>query len=436
MKKGKYLAPREGNPLLAVVKILAAVLAVIIVAFGAWLWFAPEELPEEDASMNSVPATTVPETTQPPQTQPTETQPTEPEVPEEPVERQQARTILAGMTQEEKIYQLFFVVPEQLTNGGSVTQADEDMQTALAERPVGGIILFEENIEDPGQTKTMISGMQSYSKLGLFIGVDEEGGTVRRLGSNQKMGITDVGPMLDIGKNGDTEEARKAGKTIGEELAKLGINVDFAPVADVFSNPENKVIGDRAFSDDPQVAAQMVAAAVEGFQESGVLCTLKHFPGHGDTKEDSHTDTAISNKTLEQMRECEFVPFQAGIQAGAPFVMMGHITVPQVTQEDVPASLSSEVVTGLLREEMGYNGLVISDAMNMGAITEHYATGEATVMALKAGVDIILMPKDLDDAVEGVEDALADGTLTQQELDEKVLRILETKIRAGIIKPL
>ena len=343
----------------------------------------------------------------------------------------QAMEILATMSQEEKIYQLFMVTPEQLTGwGGAVTQTGETSRNAIASKPVGGIIYFSQNLETRDQTISMISGIQEASKLGLFIGVDEEGGSVVRIADNANMGTRWFPAM---GKISGTESAHEVGYVTGNQIKALGFNLDFAPVADVFSNPNNTVIGNRAFSSDPHIAAEMVAACTSGFRDSGILCTLKHFPGHGDTGTDSHYGSAQSNKTLEELEACEFLPFQAGIDAGANVVMMGHVTLPNVTEEDLPATLSYEIVTGILREKLGYNGLVITDAMNMGAIVNHYSSGEAAVLALQAGVDMILMPNDLNDAVKGVQKALENGELTQAQIDEKVLRILQIKIEAGII---
>lgn len=431
MKKGKYLAPGQSSPNYGWLWTVVALLLVAVLVLGIWLWFSGQEPEDEDREDEK--ETTV-------ETEPSEapTQPTEPPVPDVPPMSEtemQARQILDSMTREEKVYQLFIVQQEQITGVGTAVQSGETTRQAIEKYPVGGIIYFAQNLETREQVSAMIEGIQSYSKLGLFISVDEEGGPVVRLADNAAMDIHWFDAMLTIGKTGDTEKAYEVGNTIGSQIGELGFNLDFAPVADVFSNPNNTVIGKRAFSSDPEVAAQMVAACVEGFNDSGILCTLKHFPGHGDTGADSHYGAAESTKTLEQLRECEFLPFQAGIDAGAPVIMMGHITLPNVTEEDIPATLSREIVTGLLREELGFEGLVITDAMNMGAITNHYSNGEAAVLAMQAGVDMILMPNDLTDSVDGILEALENGELTQEQIDEKVLRILMTKIDAGIIQP-
>jgi beta-N-acetylhexosaminidase len=345
---------------------------------------------------------------------------------------QKVNELMSTLSLEEKIYQLFIVTQEQLTGSSAVTKTDSVAKEAIHDKPVGGIIYFEENIVEPEQCKKMIQKIQSYSHIPLFIAVDEEGGRVARLGQNSTMGTTAFPSMSTIGSTGDTERAYEVGKTIGEDIAQYGFNVDFAPVADVNSNPDNPVIGDRSFNSDPKVVADMVSAAVRGFKDSGILCTLKHFPGHGDTKADSHYGYAEVDKNLEELKAVEFVPFEAGIKAGADFVMVGHLSTPKVTENGLPATLSKEMLD-ILKKNMGFDGLVITDSMSMGAITEHYSASEAAVMALEAGIDIILMPANLDEAASGIKEAVNDGRITEDRIDESVRRILITKINAAIM---
>ncbi len=370
--------------------------------------------------------TTVPETTQ---TSEITEAPTEETVPEttEPVSR--AQEILDGMTPEEKVYQLFIVTQEQLTGVGQVVQSGETTRAAIEKYPVGGIIYFASNILDPQQCRDMISGVQSYSRLPLFIAVDEEGGMVARVGGNPAMGTTE---FPNMGYIQSPEEAYHVGKTIGADIGQFGFNLDFAPVADVNSNPNNPVIGRRAFSADPEVAAELVAAAVEGFQSSNMLCTLKHFPGHGDTGADSHLGYTELDKGLDALRQVEFLPFIAGTQAGAPFVMVGHLSVPQVTGDDLPATLSKTMLD-ILRQEIGFQGLIVTDSMQMGAITENYTSAEAAVLAVQAGVDVLLMPQDLEAAARGLLDAVEKGRISQERIDESVRKILQTKLDSGIL---
>ncbi len=340
-------------------------------------------------------------------------------------------TKMAEMTLEEKAAQLFFVTPEALTGVEAVTAAGELTREAFDAYPVGGIIYFSGNIESAEQFTDMAAAIQEISRerLGvpLFLGTDEEGGRVTRFYESGIGEIPCVGPMLEIGMQGNTQKAYEAGKVLAGYLSEYGINLDFAPVADIFSNPENTVIGDRSFGTDAATVAAMVPEMVKGMQEGGVKAVLKHFPGHGDTAEDSHEGFASSNKTMEELRSCELIPFQAGIDAGAEFVMMGHISLPEVLEDSLPASLSKEIVTGLLREEMHFSGVIITDAMNMGAITRYYEPGEAAVLALEAGVDMILMPEDFRVAYEAVLEAVGSGRLSEERIDASVERILSAK---------
>ena len=210
-------------------------------------------------------------------------------------------------------------------------------------------------------------------------------------------------------------------------MEELNFNVDFAPVADIFSNPENTVIGDRAFGSDAELVAEMVPMAVKGLQSEGVLATLKHFPGHGDTAEDSHSGYARSYKSLDELENCEFLPFRTGIEANTSFVMMGHISLPNVLDDQTPVSLSHEIVTDILRKKLQFSGIIITDALNMGAIAQNYSSGEAAVMAVEAGVDMLLMPADFQTAYEGLINAVYEGRVSEERIDESVLRILQVK---------
>ncbi len=359
-----------------------------------------------------------------------ESQPESEPVPEPDPELIRAHEILSEMTLNEKICQLFIISPEQLTAESPVTAAGEKTRTALMENPVGGLIYFSRNLVNAEQTAEMLRNTKSFAKYVPFLCVDEEGGLVSRVGSNPEMGTTPFSPMGQIQSD---EEAYEVGLTIGTELLALGFNLDFAPVADVHSNFYSPVIGERAFSSDPQTAAARVSACVRGFQESGILCTLKHFPGHGDTSEDSHYEPAKSEKTLDLLSGCEFPPFISGIEAGAPLVMVGHIALPNVTGDMTPATLSKPIITGILRERLGYEGLVVTDSMQMLAITENYSSGEAAYLALEAGADLILIPEDFLSAKEYLLEKAADGTLSSQRIDESVLRILYAKLCYHII---
>ena len=360
-----------------------------------------------------------------------------PDVPVKPVygsNEEKAKAILSEMTLQEKIYQLFIVTQDQLTGKGPVTLSGENSRKAILAKPVGGLIYFEPNLVSRNQTIFMLDNIQKYSKLGLFIAVDEEGGLTSRLAFNPNIGNTQVPNMQEIGETKDSTQAYSAGQTIGSEIAKLGFNLNFAPVADVFTNPNNQALALRSFGNDPQLVASMVSACVKGMRSGGVLCTLKHFPGHGSTAEDSHNGSAVISKTMEELQACDLIPFKAGIEAGAQFVMVGHLSIPAVIGNSDPATLSSEIVTDLLKNKLDFKGIIITDSMQMKAITDHYSSSEAAVLAILAGNDMILMPENLTEAVEGIEKAIADGVLTEDRINESVLKILTLKISNKIIK--
>ena len=347
-----------------------------------------------------------------------------------------AQAMVQNLTLEEKVCQLFIATPEALTGVNRATVAGDATREALSRLPVGGIVYFAQNLEDREQAMALLSGTQSFSEIPLLLAVDEEGGTVSRVGSNPAMGTTYFSDMADYGDAGDTQAVYQVGLTLGQQLTELGFNLDFAPVADVVTNPNNTEIGRRSFSSDPETAAAMVGSIVSGFRDGGILCSLKHFPGHGGTETDTHNGRAVTERTLEQMRQAEFLPFQAGIEAGVPMVMVGHLSAPNLNGgADTPSDLSYAVVTEILRGELGFSGVVVTDAQNMGAITDYYTPAEAAVGALQAGVDLILMPADLDEAVQGVLDALEAGTLSRERIDESVTRILAMKYEYGILQP-
>lgn len=348
---------------------------------------------------------------------------------------QKVQKILNEMTLEEKIGQLFFITPEKLTGIGVAIQAGETTKQMLEQYPIGGLIYFSQNIETPNQITSMIENSQSYSRMPLFIGIDEEGGTlVARIANNPNFDVAKFPNMKEIGATGDPNQAFYVGSTIGSYLHSYGFNMDFAPDADLLTNPNNSVIGERSFGGDPTLVGTMTAQAVKGFQQENVSAVIKHFPGHGDTQEDSHTGAAIVNKTLDELRMAEFIPFQSGIDAGVDGVMVGHLQVPQVIGNDTPASLSSVIITDILRNELEFQGLIITDSLSMGAITQYYSSDEAAIMSLQAGIDILLMPEDFPLAYQGVLNAVSSGTLSEERIDESVKRILTVKYNRGIIE--
>ena len=332
------------------------------------------------------------------------------------VRKDAAQALLDGMTTHEKICQLLIVQPEALTGGSTVTGMTDELAAALREYPVGGV-----------QLAALTGALADGCKTAPLISVDEEGGRVARLMNT--VGTTKLGSMYSYRAQG-TQGAHDNAQTIARDIAAYGFNTDFAPVADVWTNKRSNAIGDRAYSDDYDEAATLVAAAVSGFRNAGVICCLKHFPGHGSTATDSHNGAATVDKTLPQLRQEDLKPFVSGIAAGADMVMVGHLTVP--TMDDVPASLSHKIVTNLLRYDLGFRGVIVTDGLQMQALAQ-YTDGEKAVLALAAGNDMLLEISDVPGAVAAVEQALADGTLTQAALDASVLRVLQLKLAHGIV---
>lgn len=344
---------------------------------------------------------------------------------------EQAAQIVSGMTLEEKVAQMFFITPEALTGYGQVTVAGDATNEAYQKYPVGGLIYNSQNLVDIDQTKTMMAKMQQYAdsriSLPVFLGVDEEGGSVTRIASNEAYGITNVNNMSDIGATGDTQNAYQAGVTIGTYLSDLGFNLDFAPVADVLTVSDS-VIGNRSFGTDSELVASMALSELQGLESMGIQGVVKHFPGHGGVSGDSHSGAVSTDKSLEELFASELVPFQRAIDGGAEFLMVGHIAAPNVTGDDTPASLSKVMITDVLRTQMGYQGVVITDAMNMTAITANHAADEAAVLAVNAGADMILMPEDFGKAYNGVIDAVNNGTIEEYRINEAVVRIVKAKL--------
>lgn len=339
---------------------------------------------------------------------------------------------IGAMTLEQKVAQLFIVTPEALVEGVSqVTQAGDMTREGVTAHPVGGIVYFAQNLLDPEQTTTMLANVKQFyadaGNVAPFIAVDEEGGTVVRIADNEAFGAQDVGDASALGSAGDTEAAKRAAEQIADYLMPLGFNLDFAPVADVVDPLRSDTMGLRSLSSDAAVAADMVRAEVEGFRDKKMLCCAKHFPGIGAAAGDSHEGAITIEATNEELETVDLVPFRAAIEAGVPMIMVGHVSLPNIVGDSTPAPLSSAVVQGMLRDSLGYTGIIVTDSLSMGAITDYYTPAEAAVAALKAGCDIPLMPERLDEAYQGVLSAVQVGELTEERLDESLTRILTAK---------
>ncbi|MFD4195349.1 glycoside hydrolase family 3 protein [Amycolatopsis thermoflava] len=359
-----------------------------------------------------------------------------------------AEQTLRRMSLEEKVGQLFVAD----VWGKSAGQADEgnrkkygvDTAAEVVQRyHPGGVIYFNnpgtDNVDDPAQVARFSNGLQqaalaSGAKVPLIVSIDQEGGRVTRIAAP----ATEFPSSMAIGAGRSAADARTLATVNGHELRAMGINQDFAPDADVNSNPLNPVIGSRSFSADPALASELVAAEVDGYQNSGpatetVSAAAKHFPGHGDAATDSHTGLPVINHTEEQWRQIDLPPFRAAIDAGADVIMSAHITVPSLDPSGEPATLSKPIMTGILRDELRYDGVVATDSLQMAGVRELHADAEIPVLALEAGVDQMLMPPDLGLAINSVLDAVKSGRLTEERIDQSVLRILKLKDKRGIV---
>lgn len=347
---------------------------------------------------------------------------------------EQVEKQLNEMPLDEKILQMFFITPEALTGFETVTAAGNTTEQAIQQYPVGGLVYFAQNLQNPDQTKEMLENTKHfYEELGKqqpFLAVDEEGGSVTRIGNNPGFSVAKIDDMSSLGERGDLEEASQTGHTIGRYLADLGFNLDFAPVADVLTNSENTVVKKRSFGSDPRRVSDMALAVAESLEAEGIHAVMKHFPGHGATAADTHAGYAYTEKTLEELFEEELVPFQEGIQSGITLIMVAHISVPEITGDDTPCSLSEYMITEVLREKMGYDGIVVTDAMNMGAINNQYSSSEAVVKAVQAGADMILTPANFTEAFNGVKTAVDNGNITEERINESVRRILKVKLKS------
>ena len=340
-----------------------------------------------------------------------------------------AEQILEKMTLYEKICQMFIVTPEQLTGVSQVTASGETTKRGLSDTPVSGIIYLQPNLQNFEQTKSMLFNVQEFAMeiegIPLFLCVDEEGGRVLRIGGNDAYGIKKSLPMADITSK---KEAHNAGSYIGGYLSDLGFNVDLAPVCDVLTNPDNQVIGNRSFGSDADIVRDYAREFSDGLREQGILSTYKHFPGHGATADDTHKGFAYTDKSLDELLENELIPFADADNAGADMVMVSHISVPKILGEDSPCSLSYFMVTEVLKQRLGYSGLVVTDAMNMGAITGAYEADEAVVMAIKAGNDLILAPENLESAVNEVMEKVNLNEIDEKQINSSVKRIILKKL--------
>ncbi len=365
--------------------------------------------------------------------------------------------MISSMSTRQKLAQMMIIALRSDSNNSKTAKSiTPEYAEKIREYDFGGIILFSGNMSDVDQTVNLIrdaqtAAMGSEPGIPMFICVDQEGGMINRI----SYGTTFPGNMA-LAATGNPEYARQSAALIGSEMAALGFNVDFAPVSDVNNNPANPIIGTRSFSDDPALTSQFVSAYVEGLDQSGIISSLKHFPGHGNVGEDSHTGLPSSDLDLEQLKTCELIPFKQGIGSGADMIMTAHIQFPNIETGTytsikdgrnitLPATLSRTIITGVLRNELKYDGVVITDAMDMGAIADNFNIVEASTLAINADVDILLCPVNLfgdknsntfsmiDNYLNSLEENVKNGIISESELDDSLRRILRLKIDSGII---
>lgn len=346
----------------------------------------------------------------------------------EPVEteRDPLRIQLDGMSVDEKIGQLLFF-------GFDGMAPDEQALDMISRYRPGGLIIMGANVESSSQLAKLVDALKAGTeKYGIpaFIGVDEEGGRVSRMPPELK----DMPAALKVGKTGDPGHAEGMGRVIAEELKAFGFNMDFAPVLDIWSNPKNTVIGDRAFGTDPETVGKMGIPVMKGLADGGIIPVVKHFPGHGNTVADSHKELPVSDSGVERLKSFELKPFEEAVASGADAVMIAHILLEQV-DDQYPASLSKAVITDLLRNQMGFDGVVITDDMTMGAIAKNYGLEEAAVKAVQAGCDLLLVVHGYDreaQVAESLKNAVQNGEISEERLDESVYRILRLKEKYGL----
>ena len=361
--------------------------------------------------------------------------------------------IIKKMTLREKIGQLFVISPEYLNppllqkerdlkKNIGLTELTQEEMDFYKKYPAGGFVLFAKNVLTPEQLQALNSQLHSLSitssrtNIKPLIFIDEEGGRVARIAGNSNFDVPQFQNMYTIGRNADNskstktaiEAANNVGKTIGSYLKDYDIDVDFAPVADVNTNPANPVIGERAFSSKPLIAGELAFAMYSGLASQNVGGCLKHYPGHGDTRTDTHLGYAETTKTWTELLACELLPFIYGINNNITMIMTAHISAPAVTKDKTPASLSSILINDKLRDELNYNGIVITDSLSMKAITLNYTSSDATVQAFLAGNDLLLLPEHYPEAFHAIYVAIEKGIITQDRLNQSLERIISYKL--------
>ena len=328
------------------------------------------------------------------------------------------------MPLDDKVAGLFIVTPESITGVDTAVKAGEGTKNALTKYSVGGIVYQTKNIQSEAQFKEMIDTTKLYANYPLFIAIEDEGGSISPLEAKGLAAKQDGAKAL--GESGDSGKAYEVGSAIGAYLTDYGFNLNFAPVSDITS-VENSVMANRAYGSEAAVVSPYVTSMVRGLKDHKVSACLKHFPGMGATAQDTDKGLAGTDRSAEAFRANEFTVFQAGIDAGADMVMVSHMSAPSLAGDNTPCSMSSAVVTDILRRELGFDGVIITDAMNVAAVSDYYDAGDAAVQALRAGCDMILMPEDFEKAYNGVLEAVRSGVISEERVNDSLRRIYRIK---------
>lgn len=319
------------------------------------------------------------------------------------------------MTIDEKIAQMLILYYTNDT-------VDDNLKGIIENHNPGGFIITKDNITTYENTKKFISDLKAASEIPLIISIDQEGGNVQRLQGITDTEVLNIPYMYNLGSTNEEDLAYQVGKVMAEQLKTIGVNVVYAPVVDIYSNPSNSVIGERSFGTNKETVSLMSIALAKGLEDNGIVATYKHFPGHGDTDIDSHANLPIINKTLDELYDLELVPFKEAIKNNAKLIMIGHLSLPDIVGDNTPASLSSKIVTDLLKNDLGYDGLVITDALNMGALTNDYSYEEIYTKAIEAGCDLLLMPNGSSNAITYIK-----KNISEERINESVRKILTFK---------
>lgn len=342
-----------------------------------------------------------------------------------------AKKLISELTLEQKVAQLFVVRPEALVGVDAATEAGSATREAIGKYPVGGILYASKNFVDKKQVSGLLKNTQNYVKdacgLPAFLCVEEEGGSVSPL-AKAYAGVREVSGASAIGASNETEEARDAARKIGDDLSALGFNLDLAPVADIVSSVDSD-LSERSFGEDPQKVATMVEAQIDGYSRSGILCAVKHFPGAGEAQKDPHNERLYSHRSAEELTERELVPFAAAIKADVPIVLVSNMSCLEIGngEGDVPAWMSETVVQGMLRTDMRFDGVAMTDLLDEKSVSYACDPEEQGVRALKTGIDLVVCPENFELAYEGILTAVEDGQISEERIDESLLRIVLLK---------